>query len=208
LEKGLPKNEIEIFLPETVEKNPLKYFPLFFHQVGHPFSKNGEFTPFYVTLQVKDSLLHNCLLHPNAKTNIMMEDVMNQLGLSLSQTNTRGDFAKGIINNLEVAFDSYPSAPFLVNVVFIDVVSNLGIILHKGLIEHLDGSFHRQQSKATIPHPEGGFFTIHSEPLIGSPVETSNEPSDQLLCIDNDLNNWFIQEGKLDVDAIEETEGI
>jgi hypothetical protein len=96
----------------------------------------------------------------------------------------------------------------LIDAVVIDAVSNLGIILHKGLIEHLDGSFHERQSKATIPHPEGGFFTLYNEPLVGSPVETSDESNDQLLCIDSDLNNWFVQEGKLDIDTIEETEGI
>ena len=52
LEKGPPENEIEIFLPETVKHDPPEDFPLFIHQVGHPLSKNGEFTPFYVTLQV------------------------------------------------------------------------------------------------------------------------------------------------------------
>jgi ribonuclease HI len=107
-----------------------------------------------------------------------------------------------------VAFDSYPSPPFLINVVIIDDVNNLGIILHRDLVEHLNGSIHKQQSKATIPHSEGGFFTIYNEPLVGSLVESSNKPSDQLLCIDNDLNNWFVQEGKLDVDTIEEIEGI
>jgi hypothetical protein len=143
LVKGPTENEIEIFSPEIIEHDPPEDFPLFIHQVGHPFSKNGEFKPFYVTLQVKDSLLRNFLLHPNATTNIMKEEVMYQLGLRLSQTNTGGDFEKGIIKNLEVAFDSRPSAPFLIDVVIVDVVSNLGIILHKGLIEHLDGNFHR-----------------------------------------------------------------
>jgi ribonuclease HI len=208
LKKIPPKDEIETVLPKNIEQNPSEDFSLFMHQVGHPFSKIGEFTPFYVILRVKDSLLRNCLLHPSATTNMMMEEVMCQLGLILSQTNTGGDFAKGIINNLEVAFDSCPSAPFLINVVVIDAINNLGIILHKDLIEHLNGSIHKQYPKVTIPHPEGGFITIYKEPLVGSPVETSNEPSDQLLCIDSDLNNWFIQEGKLDVDAVEETEGI
>ena len=50
LEKVLPENEIEIVLPENVEQNPLEDFSLFIHQVGHPFSKNCEFTPFYITL--------------------------------------------------------------------------------------------------------------------------------------------------------------
>jgi hypothetical protein len=197
LKKIPPKDEVETVLPKNVEQNPSEDFSLFIHQVGHPFSKIGEFTPLYVTLQVKDSLLHNGLLHPSATTNMMMEEVMYRLGLSLSQTNTEGDFAKGIINNLEVAFNSCPNAPFLINVVVIDAVNNLEIILHKDLIEHLNGSIHKQQSKATIPHPEGGFFTIYNEPLIGSPVETYNETSDQLLCIDSGLNNWFILEGKV-----------
>jgi ribonuclease HI len=107
-----------------------------------------------------------------------------------------------------VAFNSCPNAPFLINVVVINAVNTFGVILHKDLIEHLNGSIHEQQSKATILHLEGGFFTIYNEPLVGSPVETSNEPSDQLLCINNGLNNWFIQEGKLDMDTVEETEGI
>jgi hypothetical protein len=144
LKKTHPEDEVEVTLPENVEQNPLEDFSLFIHQVGHPVSKVCELTPFYVTLQVKDSLLRNCFLHPSATTNMMTEEVMYQLGLSLSQTNTRGDFAKGVINNLEVTFDSCPSAPFLINVVIIDAVNNLGIILHKDLVEHLNGSIHKQ----------------------------------------------------------------
>jgi hypothetical protein len=107
-----------------------------------------------------------------------------------------------------VAFDSCLSAPFLINVIIIDDVKNSGIILHKYLIKHSNGSIYKKQSKATIPHPEGGFFTVYNEPLVGSPVETSNEENDQLLCINSGLNDWFIQEGKLDMDTVEETEGI
>ena len=109
---------------------------------------------------------------------MMTEEVMHQLGLKISQANTGGDFAKGIINNLEVVFDSCPSAPFLINVVIIDDVNNFGIILHKDPIEHLNGSIYKKQSRATIPHPKGGFFTIYNEPLVGSPVETSREQSE------------------------------
>jgi hypothetical protein len=67
--------------------------------------------------------------------------MMHRLGLSLSQTNTKGGFAKGIIKDLEVSFDSYPSAPFFIDVVVIDTLNNLGIILQKGLIKCLAGTF-------------------------------------------------------------------
>ena len=76
--------------------------------------------------------------------------------------------------------------------IVIDAMSNLGIILHKDLVRHLARSFHEQESKVTIPHPKGGFFTLYNEPLVGSPVEISDDLNDQLLCIDSDLNNWFV----------------
>jgi ribonuclease HI len=138
----------------------------------------------------------------------MTEKIMHQLGLSLSRPNTKGGFAKGIVKDLEVSFDSCPSAPFFIDVIVVDALNSFGIVLHMDLIKQLAGSFHEQESKATIPHPEGGFFTLHNEPFMGTPVETHDELSDQLLCIDCDVNNWLVQEGKLDIDTIEEFEGI
>jgi hypothetical protein len=57
-------------------------------------SKRGEVTPFYVTLQVNKSLLRNCVFHPNDVANIMPEEIMHQLGLSVSQPNSEGGFSK------------------------------------------------------------------------------------------------------------------
>jgi hypothetical protein len=200
--------EIEASLPQIYEDDILEEVPLFVHQVENVGSKYGEVTPFYVTLQVNDSLLHNCIFHPNATTNIMTEEVMHQLGLNLSQPNAQGGFAKGIIKNLNVAFNSCPSAPFNIDVIVVDALSNWGIILHKDLIMHLAGSFQDQESKVIISHPEGGFFTLYREPLVGSLVETFDEPSDQLLCINNDIDNWFVQGGSPGDDTIKTPEGI
>ena len=96
----------------------------FVHQVGSIGPKYGEIAPFYVTLQVNDSLLHNCVFDPNAPTNIVTERVMHQLELSLSQPNTQGGFAKGIVKNLNVTFNSFPSAPFNIDVMVVDALRN------------------------------------------------------------------------------------
>jgi ribonuclease HI len=115
---------------------------------------------------------------------------------------------KGAIKDLEVAFDSCPDAPFRINVFIVGEVNKFGIIICDELIAHLGGSIHREQSEVVIPHPEGGHYTIHNKPFVGSPVEDPNEIDDQLLCINNSLSDWFIQEGKLNMDTVEETEGI
>jgi hypothetical protein len=122
----------------------------------------------------------------------MTEEVMHQLGLSLSQPNDQGHFAKGIIKNLNVSFDSFPSARFYIDMIVVDYLRNWGIVFHKDLITHLAGIFQDKESKVIISHPEGGFFTLYKEPLTGSLIETFDEPSDQIICINNDIDNWFV----------------
>jgi hypothetical protein len=107
-----------------------------------------------------------------------------------------------------VAFDSFPSAPFYIDVIVVDDLSNWGIIFHKYLIMHLAGRFQDQESKVIISHPEGGFFTLYREPLVGSLVETFDEPNDQLLCINNDIDNWFLQGGSHEDDTVKAPKGV
>lgn len=41
--------------------------------------------PFFLTLEVNDCLLHNCMLDSGASTNVMTKKVMDQLNLSISR---------------------------------------------------------------------------------------------------------------------------
>jgi hypothetical protein len=124
--KTQPEDEVH----ETHEELNLNQVPdlsLFINQVGDPAPSKRDFRPFYVTLQVNGLLLHNCLLHPGAKANIMTEEVMKQLGLKVSLSNTKDEVVKGAIKDLEVAFDPYPDALFQMNVFVIGDVKNSGL---------------------------------------------------------------------------------
>jgi hypothetical protein len=145
------------------EDNFEEDFPVIY-QVGNMGTKYGEPAPFYVTLQINDFLLHNCVSDPDTPRNIMTERVMHQLGLCISQPNTQGGFTRGIIKDLSISFHVCPDSPFKIDVIVIDTLSNWGILLRKDLIEKLTGSFQDQGSKAIIPHHEGGFFTLHELP--------------------------------------------
>jgi hypothetical protein len=76
------------------------------------------------------------------------------------------------------------------------------------LIEKLAGSFQDQGSKAIIPLPEGGFFTLHKEPITVCLIEASEEPNDQLLCVNNGVENWFVQGGNFKDELGKTPEGI
>jgi len=77
------KEDIEC-LPSQIEEDDFEDSPIIFH-VGSIGTRYGEPTPFYVTLQINDSLLHNCVFDPDTSRNIMTQEVMHQLGLSISQ---------------------------------------------------------------------------------------------------------------------------
>jgi hypothetical protein len=65
--------------------------PVIYH-VGNIGTKYDEPAPFYVILQINDFLLHNCVFDPDTPKNIMIERVMYQLGLNISQPNTQDGF--------------------------------------------------------------------------------------------------------------------
>jgi hypothetical protein len=90
-------------------------------------------------------------------------------------------------------------------VIIVNDINKFGIIICDDIIAQLGGSIHREQSKAIIPHLEGGYYTIHNESFVGSLVEDPNEIDDQLLCINISLSDCFIQEGKLNMYTVEET---
>jgi hypothetical protein len=108
-------------------------FTVVYH-VGSMGTKYGEPAPFYVTLQINDFLLHNCVFDPYTPRNIMTERVMYKLGLNISQPNTQDGFTRVIIKDLSVAFHACPDASFKIDVMVIDALSNWGILLCKGLI--------------------------------------------------------------------------
>jgi hypothetical protein len=162
------------------------------HQVGNMETKYGESAPFYVTLQINDFLLHNCVFDPNTPINIMTEEVMHQLGLSLSQPNMQGGFTRGNIKDMSVSFHACQNSTFTIDVLAIDTLSKWGILLRRDLIENLNESFQYQGSEAIIPNPEGGFFTLHKEPITGCLIETLEEPDNQLLFVNNGIEGWFV----------------
>jgi len=87
-------------------------------------TKYSDLAPFYVTLQINDSLLHNCVFDPDSPRNIMTERVMHQVGLNISQPNTQDGFTRGIIKDLGVFFHAFSNVSFKIDVIVIETLSS------------------------------------------------------------------------------------
>lgn len=75
---------------------------------------NEDHLPFYVSLIVNDSLLHNCMFDSEASSNVMTKKVMEKLNLRLSRTyhnicsiESKRIEVCGIIKDLQVFLAAY-----------------------------------------------------------------------------------------------------
>ena len=100
--------------------------------------KEGSVPPFYISLHINDLMLHNCMLDPEASTNVMPLTVMNQLGLKVTRPyrkvcgiDSKKIEAHGLIKDLEVRFLQHLDMSLLMYVVAIDVPDAWGMLLSK-----------------------------------------------------------------------------
>jgi ribonuclease HI len=97
---------------------------------------------------------------------------------------------------------------FQINVVVIDVASSWGILLSKDLVGNLGGSFQFEGSKVVIPHLEGGFITLHKEPVTKCLVEPYEEFVDQLFCMNNGMENLLVLDPEFEEEPCQEYDGM
>jgi hypothetical protein len=95
-------------------------------------------TPFYISLNVHDRLLHNCMLGSGASHNVMPKSIMDRLGLEI--TRPYGDLysfysrrvkCMGTIKYLVVTLVQVPVKSILMDVVIVDIPPKYGLLLSR-----------------------------------------------------------------------------
>jgi hypothetical protein len=163
------RNKVEIFL--KVQGEPRD--PPILLQANHLRRTNEDYPPFFITLEVNNMWLNNCMLDSGASTNVMTLKVMKQLGLEITRPygNVCGIDSKeirvyGLIEDLLVHLARYLEIVIVMDVVVLDVLDTWGMILSRKWVATLGGTLHMDLSYATIPIGKG-----HQRPLIQSTKE-------------------------------------
>jgi hypothetical protein len=94
--------------------------------------------PFYITLNVYDQLLYNCMLDSGASHNVMPKIIMDKLGLQI--TRPYGDLysfdlrrvkSLGMIKDLVFTLAQVPVKSVLMDVVITDIPPKYGMLLSR-----------------------------------------------------------------------------
>jgi hypothetical protein len=126
--------------------------------------------PFYITLNMYDQLLHNCMLDSGASHNVMPKIIMDRLGLQITRPygyiysfDLRKVKCMRMIKDLVVTLAQVPVKSILMDVVIADISPKYGLLLSRSWGAKLGGSLQMDMTYATIPVFGGQFTLLYRE---------------------------------------------
>jgi hypothetical protein len=156
--------------------------------------------PFYITLNIHDQLLHNCMLDSGASHNVMPKIIMERLGLQITRPygnlysfDSRKVKCMGMIKDLVVTLAQVPVKSILMDVVIADIPPKYGMLLSRSWGAKLGGSLQLDMSYATIPIFGGQFTRLYRETRLAYTVSDPQNPNNfPIYVADQDLGNCIL----------------
>jgi hypothetical protein len=156
--------------------------------------------PFYITLNIHDQLLHNCMLDSGASHNVMPKIIMEKLGLQITRPygnlysfDSRKVKCMGMIKDLVVTLAQVPVKSILMDVVIADIPPKYGMLLSRSWGAKLGGSLQLDMTYATIPVFGGQFTRLYRETRLAYTVSDPQNPHNFPIYIaDQDLGNCIL----------------
>ena len=113
--------------------------------------------PFYISLNIHDKTLHNCLLDSGASHNLMPKAVVDDLGLEITKAyhdifsfDSRKVKCLGMIKDLAVTLTQASMKTMVMDVVVADIPPKFGCLLSRSWMKRLGGTLQMDLSYATI----------------------------------------------------------
>ena len=108
---------------------------------------NDSFPPFYISLNIHDKVLHNCLLDSGASHNLMPKAVMDEPCLSITKPyhdmfsfDSRKVKCPGLIKYLVINLSQLPSKSIVMDRVLANIPPKFGLLLSHSWSKRLGGT--------------------------------------------------------------------
>jgi hypothetical protein len=157
-------------------------------------------TPFYITLNVHDRLLQNCMLDSGASHNVMTKTIMDRIGLKITRPygdlysfDSRRVKCVGMIKYLVVTPAQVPVKSILMDVVIVDIPPKYGLLLSRSWGAKLGRSLQIYMTYATILVFDGKLTQLYRETRLAYTVSNPQNPNNYpIYIVDQDLENCIM----------------
>ena len=160
-----------------------------------------SFPTFYISLNIYDKVLHNCLLDSGASHNLIPKAVMDELSLRITKPyhdlfsfESRKVKCLGLIKDLVVNLTELPSKSIMMDIVVAGIPPKFGLLLSRPWRKRLGGTLQMDLRYDTIPMFGGETKRIYRENqlayIISSEKNLVNHP---IYAVDTDFGPCIAQ---------------
>jgi hypothetical protein len=157
--------------------------------------------PFYISLNVHDKILHNCLLDSGASHNLMPKAVMDELGLEVTKPyhdlfsfESRKFRCLGLIKDLVINLAQFPMRSMVMDVVVVDIPPKFGLLLSRPWGKRLGGTLQMDLSYATISVFGGELKRLYRENQLAYIInDAKNSVNHPIYAVDTDFGSCILQ---------------
>jgi ribonuclease HI len=157
--------------------------------------------PFYISLNIHEKTLHNCLLDSGASHNLMPKAVMDELGLEITKSyhdlfsfDSRKVKCLGMIKDLVVTLTQASMKTMVMDIVVADIPPKFGCLLSRSWMKRLGGTLQMDLSYATI-HVFGGVNKrLYRESQLAYVISDEKNPSNHpIYSVDTGMGSCILQ---------------
>jgi ribonuclease HI len=157
--------------------------------------------PFYISLNIHDKILHNCLLDSGASHNLMPKAVMDELGLDVTKPyhdlfsfDSRKVRCLGLIKYLVINLAQLPMRNMVMDVVVADIPPKFGLLLSRSWRKRLGGTLQMDLSYATVPVFGGELKRLYRENQLAYIIsDGKNSVNHPIYALDTDFGSCILQ---------------
>jgi ribonuclease HI len=157
--------------------------------------------PFYISLNIHEKTLHNCLLDSGASHNLMPKAVMDELGLEITKSyhdlfsfDSRKVKCLGMIKDLAVTLTQASMKTMVMDIVVADIPPKFGCLLSRSWMKRLGGTLQMDLSYATIPVFGGVNRRLYRESQLAYVISDEKNPSNHpIYSVDTGMGSCILQ---------------
>jgi hypothetical protein len=163
--------------------------------------RDESYPPFYISLNIHDKTLHNCLLDSGASHNLMPKVVMDELGLEITKNyhdlfsfDSRKVKCLGLIKDFLVTLTQASMKTMVMDVVVADIPPKFRCLLSRSWMKRLGGTLQMDLSYATTPVFRGVNKRIYRESHLAYIVSDEQNPTNHpIYSVDTGMGSCILQ---------------
>jgi hypothetical protein len=153
--------------------------------------------PFYISLNIHDKILHNCLMDSGASHNVMPKVVMEELGLDITRPyhdlysfDSKKVKCLGLMKDVVVTLSQLPMKSVVLDVIVADIPLKFGMLLSRSWAKKVGGTLQMDLSYATIPVFGGEQRRLYREVRLAYLVSDHDNPTNHpIYVVEDDLGS-------------------